>query len=76
MLDILPLVEFVPEPELSAEQVAEYVQYESDTHQKFQSRGRLDCNDAALNMERDAFSERLVNFNVRYRSWHWLHISA
>ncbi|KAM7541314.1 hypothetical protein Aperf_G00000023570 [Anoplocephala perfoliata] len=61
--EVLPLVEFIPDPELSAEQITEYIQCETDTYKKFHSRGRPDYNDAALNTERDAFGERLVNFN-------------
>ncbi|CDS40401.1 intraflagellar transport protein 122 [Echinococcus multilocularis] len=61
--DILPLVEFIPDPELTEEEVAECIRIDSPARREAVPEG-LSCDDKALDAERDVFAEKLVNFNL------------
>ncbi|KAL5111573.1 hypothetical protein TcWFU_002419 [Taenia crassiceps] len=61
--DVLPLVEFVPDPELTEEEVTECIRSDSAAHRKAPP-GGPSCEDKALGIERDAFTEKVVSFNL------------
>ncbi|KAL5962078.1 hypothetical protein TSMEX_010391 [Taenia solium] len=61
--DVLPLVEFVPDPELTEEEVTACIRSDPLAHRKAPPEGPS-CDDKALGIERDAFTEKLVNFNL------------
>lgn len=56
-------MEFVPDPELTEEEVAECIRNDAAAHRRAPPEGPS-CADKDLGIERDAFTEKLVNFNV------------